>query len=282
MTNAFNLQTNTPTLWVKNLPKLTPDSNKYTRGYAMIYGGYPITGAARLAALAAARIGAGITTILVPEIALPIYASSLLSMMARPFNTLAEIESLADDGRISAFLIGPGAGVNAQTRNATLTLLSKNKPTVLDADALSIFENDVELLKKSITSPCVLTPHEGEFKRLFTLGNDRVESPVQAAQYLNAVILLKGHQTIIASPDGKVAINQHAPTTLATAGSGDVLAGIVTGLLAQGMPAFEAACAAVWMHSEAAHQFGVGLIADDLPAMLIGVMKKLNQSLMCE
>lgn len=278
MTSAFNLQTNTPALWAKYLPKLTTESNKYTRGYAMIYGGYPITGAARLAALSAARVGAGITTILVPEIALPIYASSLLSIMARPFNALAEIESLADDNRISAFLIGPGAGVNAQTRNATLALLSKNKPTVLDADALSVFENNVDALKNAIKSPCVLTPHEGEFKRLFTLGNDRVACVTQAAKYLNAVILLKGHQTIIASPDEKIVINQHAPATLATAGSGDVLAGMITGLLAQGMPAFEAACAAVWMHSEASNQFGVGLIAEDLPAMLIGILKKLSQA----
>lgn len=277
METAFNIQINTPALWVKNLPTLTQESNKYSRGYAVIYGGYPITGAARLAALASARVGAGITTILVPEIALPIYASALLSIMAKPFKSLAEMASLADDKRISAFLIGPGAGLNQQTREAVQTLLSKNKPTVLDADAITIFENDMGTLKSAIKNTCVLTPHEGEFKRLFTLTENRIESVAYAAQTINAVVLLKGHQTIIASPDGKIVINQHAPATLATAGSGDVLAGMITSLIAQDMPAFEATCAAVWVHAEAASQFGFGLIADDLPTMLTGVLKNLHQ-----
>lgn len=276
MKNVSHIQINSPQLWQSLLPKLKYDSNKYSRGYAMIYGGNPITGAARLAALACARAGAGMTSILSPEIAFPIYASTLLSIMVRPFASLSEIESLVDDPRISAFLIGPGAGVNAQTHHATLSLLSKNKPTVLDADALTVFENDVDTLKQAIKNTCVLTPHEGEFKRLFKLSNDRTQSVADAAKKLNAIILLKGHQTIIASPDGKIVINQHAPSTLATAGSGDVLAGIITGLLAQGMPGFEATCAAVWMHSEAANLFGRGLIADDLPTMLIKVIQQLS------
>ncbi len=276
MENASNIQINSPKLWQTLLPKLKHDSNKYSRGYAMIYGGYPITGAARLAALACARMGAGMTSILSPEIAFPIYASNLLSIMVRAFASHNEMESLAVDPRISAFLIGPGAGVNAQTHHATLSLLSKNKPTVIDADALTVFENDVETLKQAIKNTCVLTPHEGEFKRLFKLSNDRTQCVIDAAKKLNAIILLKGHQTIIASPDGKIVINQHAPVTLATAGSGDVLAGIITGLLAQGMPAFEATCAAVWMHSEAANLFGPGLIADDLPTILLKVIHQLS------
>lgn len=276
MENASNIQINSPKLWQTLLPKLKHDSNKYSRGYAMIYGGYPITGAARLAALACARTGAGMTSILSPEIAFPIYASNLLSIMVRPFASHNEMESLAVDPRISAFLIGPGAGVNAHTRHATLSLLSKNKPTVIDADALTVFENNVDTLKQAIKNTCVLTPHEGEFKRLFKLGNDHTQSVAEAAKKLNAIILLKGHQTIIASADGKIVINQHAPVTLATAGSGDVLAGIITGLLAQGMPAFEASCAAVWMHSEAANLFGPGLIADDLPTMLLKVIHQLS------
>lgn len=276
MQNFNNFKTNAPELWLTALPKLTPDSNKYTRGYAMIYGGYPITGAAQLAALASARIGAGITCILTPEIAFPIYASKLLSIMARPFTTLSEMESLANDQRISAFLIGPGAGVDTKTRDATLALLSKNKPTVLDADALSVFENNVDALKNAIVSPCVLTPHEGEFKRLFAFTNDRAQSVAEAAKLVNAIILLKGRNTIIASPNGNIVINQDAPATLATAGSGDVLAGMITGLLAQGMPAFEATCSAVWMHAEAAKQFGLGLIAEDLPSLLPGILQRLN------
>lgn len=276
MQNFYQIQTNAPERWLTALPKLTPDSNKYTRGYAMIYGGYPITGAAQLAALASARVGAGMTCILTPEIAFPIYASKLLSIMVRPFARLSEMELLANDQRVSAFLIGPGAGVDINTRDATLALLSKNRPTVLDADALSVFENNVDTLKKAIVTPCVLTPHEGEFKRLFALTNDRTQSVAEAAKILNAIILLKGHNTIIASPDGRVVINQDAPATLATAGSGDVLAGMITGLLAQGMPAFEATCSAVWMHAEAAKQFGLGLIAEDLPSLIPGILQRLN------
>ena len=274
-----SVQENSPKLWSSDLPKLDKNSNKYTRGHAMIVGGYPLTGAARLSAMAAARIGAGLTTIITPEIAFPIYASALTSVMVRPFKTSEDLGQLVSDKRISAFLIGPGAGVNDETKKQTHSILSTGKPAVLDADAISVFENDSEGLKLAIKGACVITPHQGEFERLFKLDKDRIKSASLAARELGAVVVLKGHETIIASPDGELALNKNAPPILATAGSGDVLAGMITGLLAQGMTTYLAAAAAVWLHSEAANQFGVGLIAEDLPQLLPKVLAQLNKNI---
>jgi ADP-dependent NAD(P)H-hydrate dehydratase / NAD(P)H-hydrate epimerase len=274
-----SMQENSPKLWLSQLPKLGKNSNKYTRGYAMIVGGYPLTGAARLAAMASARIGAGLTTIVAPEIALPIYASALTSIMVRPFKTNEEFRQLLSDNRISAFLIGPGAGVNCETKKQTLSILATGKPTVLDADAISVFENGLEDLKVAVKGACVITPHQGEFERLFKLDKDRAKSASLAARELGMVVVLKGHETIIASPDGNLILNKNAPATLATAGSGDVLAGMITGLLAQGMTPYLATAAAVWLHSEAANQFGIGLIAEDLPQLLPKVLEQLNKKI---
>ena len=269
------LQDNLPVLWQSQLPKLKKNSNKYTRGHTVIVGGYPLTGAARLAALAAARAGSGLTTIITPEVAFPIYASALTSIMVRPYKNSKDFRSLVCDSRISAFLIGPGAGVNEETRQHVLTILRTGKSVVLDADAISAFKNDSDKLKCAIDSKCVMTPHEGEFTRLFDLGSDRVRSANNAASTSGAVIVLKGAETIIASPDGRYTVNRNAPPTLATAGSGDVLAGIITSLLAQGMEPFLAASAAVWIHGEAANLFGIGLIAEDLPQLLPKVLQKI-------
>ncbi len=274
-----SVQENSPKLWSSDLPKLDKNSNKYTRGHAMIVGGYPLTGAARLSAMAAARIGSGLTTIIAPEIAFPIYASALTSIMVRPFKTSEDFAQLLSDNRISAFLIGPGAGVNDETKKQTHSILSTGKPAVLDADAISVFENDSEGLKLAIKGACVITPHQGEFERLFKLDKDRIKSASLAARELGAVVVLKGHETIIASPDGKLALNKNAPPTLATAGSGDVLAGMITGLLAQGMTPYLAAAAAVWLHGEAANQFGLGLIAEDLPQLLPKVLEQRNKNI---
>ncbi|HQN65369.1 MAG TPA: NAD(P)H-hydrate dehydratase [Methylophilus sp.] len=263
---------NSPSLWQDLLPKLNAYSNKYTRGSALIVGGYPITGAARLAALACARTGAGITAISSPQIALPIYASSMLSVMVKPYDSDKSFHALISDERISAYLIGPGAGVTHETMAQSLTILSRNKPCVLDADAIKSFTGHLATLRNAIQSPCVLTPHEGEFRHLFELGEDRKNAVLHAAQQTGAIILLKGSDTLVAHPDGRLVINKNAPPTLATAGSGDVLAGIITGLLAQGMPAFEAAMAATWIHAEAARLFGTGLIAEDLIEMLPTVL----------
>jgi len=230
-----------------------------------------MTGAARLAARSAARIGAGLTTIAVPTEAFHIYATAMESILVRVIDSGDDLKSLTDDRRVSAFLLGPGAGVDKVTRLRAITILGSKKPVVLDADAITVFQDDSTELLNSIVGPCVLTPHEGEFARIFERDGDGRNSARKAAQLSGAVVVLKGAETVIASPDGRTILNSNAPPTLATAGSGDVLAGIIVGLLAQGMDVFFAAAAAVWIHSEAAKRFGIGLVADDLPDLLPGV-----------
>lgn len=271
-----NTLENSPAIWLADLPKLSELSNKYTRGHAMVFGGYPLTGAARLAAQAAARVGAGLTTIAVPEIAFPIYAASLTSIMVKPISNLEDFEEILRDQRISAYLVGCGAKVTPETRYYAVSILVTAKPCVLDAGAISVFAEDLARLKNAIKGPCVMTPHQGEFARVFDTSNDRITNASNAAINSGAVIVLKGCETVIAAPDGRLIINRNAPPTLATAGSGDVLAGMITGLLAQGMDAYLAAAAAVWLHGEAANLFGIGLIAEDLPDLLPLVLANLN------
>ena len=281
---------NAPCLWAHALPALHPEANKYTRGHALIVGGYPTTGASRLAARAAARAGAGLTTIAVPDVALPIYAAAMTSVMVSPMSAATAQQDLArllSDLRFKALLIGPGAGVNANTREQVLAMLATGRPTVLDADALTVFQDAPQGLFDAIRGPCVLTPHEGEFARIFKsgAGANKPGRALNAAQLSGAVVVLKGSDTVIASPlespDPQAAmrsiINTNAPPSLATAGSGDVLAGLIVGLLTQGMPPFLAAAAAVWMHGAAASAFGPGLIAEDLPELLPAVLRALVQ-----
>ena len=158
---------NTPALWRAQLPAAAADSHKYTRGHALIVGGAVMTGAARMAARAAARAGAGLTSIAVPESAWPIYAATLTSIMVRPLANDAALAPLLADTRISAMLVGPGAGVGPSTRGHALTMLATGRPVLLDADALSVFAPDTAALFAAVSGPCVLTPHEGEFARLF-------------------------------------------------------------------------------------------------------------------
>jgi ADP-dependent NAD(P)H-hydrate dehydratase / NAD(P)H-hydrate epimerase len=268
---------NDPTLWASKLPRSASSGNKYTRGHALLYGGYPMTGAARMAGRAAARVGAGLTTIAVPEIAFSIYASALTSIMVQPLNQQGDFAKLLSDARFTAFSIGPGAGVNQATRERALAMLATEKPVLLDADAISVFAPQPAELFASIRSPCVMTPHDGEFKRLFDTAGDKLTRARRAARNSHAVIVLKGSDTVIAAPDGRAIINSNAPATLATAGSGDVLGGVILGLLSQGMEAFEAAAAGVWMHGEAANDFGPGLLAEDLPDLLPGVLRRLDR-----
>jgi NAD(P)H-hydrate epimerase len=268
---------NDPALWLEKLPRPKDDGNKYDRGHALISGGYPMTGAARMAARAAARAGAGLTTIAVSEAALPVYAAALTSIMVHPVERAQDFERLLEDQRISAFLIGPGAGVSEETRARVLAVLATGRATVLDADALTSFQDDPQALDRAILGACVLTPHEGEFKRLFDAAGDRLARTRAAARRSGAVIVLKGTDTVIAAPDGRAIINANAPPTLATAGSGDVLSGILLGLLAQGVVPFFAAAAAVWLHGAAASAFGPGLIAEDLPDLLPEVFRRLYE-----
>lgn len=265
---------NSPALWRAAWPQPAPDTHKYLRGHALVLGG-PLhsTGAARIAARCALRIGAGLVSVLCETSSLPVYASALEAVMTKCADTPADIETLIAEARSSAVLIGPGAGLCARTRHAVECSLRTQKPTVLDADALSVFAEEPNALFFAIESPTILTPHEGEFVRLFGPSDaSRAQRAHAAAQRSGAVIVLKGHHTIIAAPDGRMAQQMDDTPYLATAGSGDALAGMCVGLLAQGMPAFEAACAAVWLHASIGLQAGMGLIAEDmerhLPAAL--------------
>jgi NAD(P)H-hydrate epimerase len=274
---------NDPALWLDALPMLQADGNKYSRGHALVWGGWPTTGAGRMAARAAARVGAGLTTVAVPEAALPVYATALTSVMVSPVSRPEDLGDLLADSRYSGLLIGPGAGIGPETRARVLAMLKAGRASVLDADALTSFKDDPQVLFTAIRAKgsvsCVLTPHEGEFKRLFQgvidTHSDKLTRARAAARVSGAIVVLKGSDTVVAAPDGRAIVNANAPPTLATAGAGDVLSGIVLGLLAQGMQPFLAAAAAVWLHGAAAARFGPGLLAEDLPERLPAVLRRL-------
>ena len=231
-----------------------------------------MTGAARLAARSARRIGCGLITIKVPD-------ESLCNQVADdPGNLVssAKFEKLLSDGRITAALIGPGAGITDQTRAHVTAAREIAKPLVIDADALTVFSKSPDELFKIIGPDCVLTPHEGEFARLFSVSGSKLERARKAAAVSGAIILLKGPDTIIAAPDGHTVINNMGTPYLATAGSGDVLAGMITGLISQGMSAFESAQAAAWIHGRAAEMFGPGLIAEDLSEQIPKILGELS------
>jgi NAD(P)H-hydrate epimerase len=196
--------------------------------------------------------------------------------MVRPLVDAQDLETLLADPRFTALLIGPGAGVNAATRRRTLAMLRTGRPVLIDADAITVFAKQPQTLFDAIRGPCVLTPHEGEFARLFDSTGDKLTRARSAARSSGAVIVLKGADTVIAAPDGRAVINSNAPPTLATGGAGDVLGGMILGLLTQRMDAFLAAAAAVWLHGAAAGDFGPGLLAEDLPDLLPGVLRRLS------
>lgn len=270
------IQDNSPALWRDTLPRLKPDGSKYDRGHALVVGG-PIqsTGAARLAARAALRIGAGLVSVVCDETALPVYAVALEATMTKIARDVAAFSKLLEDKRITAVLIGPGAGVTNRTCDFAMAALGAG-PCVLDADALTVFKKVPAALFRATSATTLMTPHEGEFARLFGQVADRVVDAQRAARTSGAVVLLKGRDSVIAAPDGRIVVNRDAPPQLATAGSGDVLAGMATGLMAQGMATFDAACAAAWLHAEAARRFGIGLIAEDLQIQLPGIFSALR------
>jgi ADP-dependent NAD(P)H-hydrate dehydratase / NAD(P)H-hydrate epimerase len=267
---------NDPALWRSAYRWPQPGDHKYSRGHVIVTGGAHMTGAARLASRAAMRVGAGMVTIATPPEALPIYAAAMPGVLTAPIAKRTDFVHLLDDTRKRAILVGPGNGVSDATRAYALAALGTRRPVVLDADALTVFESAAEALGSAIRGPCVLTPHEGEFARLFDGAGDKLTRARRAAAATGAVVLLKGADTVVAAPDGRAVIGTNAPPELATAGAGDVLAGFVLGLLGQGMPAFAAAAAAVWLHGAAATSFGPGLIAEDLPDLLPRVLAELK------
>jgi len=272
---------NARALWDAVFPRPDAESHKYRRGHALIAAGSEMTGAARLSARAALRAGAGVVTLAANPSVLPIYQTALEAVIVKPMPGRDAYAALLDDERRNALLLGPGAGSGEETRELVRTALGTGRAVVLDADALTSFEAQPRALFSTIADGqnVVMTPHEGEFRRLFRTVCDETPSKLAraraAAKVSGAVVVFKGADSVIAAPDGRAAISDNAPPWLATAGAGDVLAGIVIGLLAQGMPAFEAACAAVWMHGEAGADIGPGLIAEDLPDALRPVLRQL-------
>jgi ADP-dependent NAD(P)H-hydrate dehydratase / NAD(P)H-hydrate epimerase len=277
---------NIPQAWQGSFAVPQIDGHKYARGHAVVVSGeLASTGAARLAARGALRAGAGLVTVASPRDALAVNAAALTAVMVRRVDNVVEFADMLNDKRLNAVVIGPGAGVSARTRDLVHTALTANRGLVLDADALTSFaeapERLFESIKASADPQVVLTPHEGEFPRLFSdssnkhPGRSKLERVRAAAERCGAVVLLKGPDTVVASPDGRASIAANAPPWLATAGAGDVLAGMIAGFLAQGVPAFEAACIGVWMHGEGAREAGPGLIAEDLTEVLPAVFRRL-------
>jgi hydroxyethylthiazole kinase-like uncharacterized protein yjeF len=275
---------NTPQLWRRSFPVPRVDGHKYARGHVVaLSGDMTATGAARMAARAALRAGAGLVTLASPRDALAINAAALTAVMVRAVDNPIQFAELFNDKRFNACVIGPGAGIGARTTQFVHAAISARRHLVIDADALTSFADAPERLFESIKSlpdpQIVLTPHEGEFPRLFSdisnknPGRSKLDRVRDAAERSGAVVLLKGPDTTVASPDGRAAIAANAPPWLATAGAGDVLAGIIAGLMAQGVPAFEAASMGVWMHGEAGREAGPGLIAEDLPEVMPAVTR---------
>jgi hydroxyethylthiazole kinase-like uncharacterized protein yjeF len=268
---ASPIAINGPALWGCYARPKSSASHKYAHGSLVVFSGAAShTGAGRLSAMAGLRSGAGLVTLASPREALETNAAHLTAVMLREID---DREALADwlaDARLNAFVLAPGFGIGEKARE--FVHLLKDRKLVLDADGITSFRDEPQELFDAFSESeprLILTPHEGEFGRLFAdIAADekasKVEKAIRAAARANAALIFKGADTVIASPDGRAAINVNAPPWLATAGSGDVLAGILGALLAQGYPAYEAACAAVWHHGEAANRAGKGLTAETL------------------
>jgi NAD(P)H-hydrate epimerase len=272
---------NGPRLWGERFPWPDVEGHKYARGHAVVAGGAVMTGAARLAATAALRAGAGLVTVAAPERAFGLYSQSLTSVMVSSIAGADDWRSLLSDARKNAVLLGPGNGVGEGMREAVSTVFEYDRAMVIDADALTSFAESPETLFAAIAASrgkCLLTPHDGEFARLFDITGDRMTRAREAAKRSGATILLKGPESVIAAPDGRVAVTINGVADLASAGTGDVLAGIAVGLMAAGMDAFDAGCAAAWLHAEAGRVAGTGLIAEDLPDALPAVLRDLRYS----
>ncbi|MGR4866813.1 NAD(P)H-hydrate dehydratase [Caulobacter sp. LARHSG274] len=277
-TGEGGLFENGPSLWAARFPWPALDAHKHARGRLMVVsGGAWNTGAARLAARAGLRIGAGAVTVLSPPDALAVNAAHLEAIMLAPFDGEAELQARAE--RADAVVIGPAAGVGEGTARNLSALARTGAALVIDADALTSFAHDPAALFSLLDGDDVLTPHPGEFERIFpgllAASPERITAAREAARRAGAVVLLKGPDTVVAAPDGRAAVSLNGAPWLATAGSGDVLAGFIAGLVAQGMDSFDAACAAAWIHAEAGAAHGPGLIAEDLPGLAPMVLARL-------
>jgi hydroxyethylthiazole kinase-like uncharacterized protein yjeF len=275
------LMENSPALWSDKLPWPDAAGHKHQRGrLAVVTGDAAHTGAARLSARAGLRMGAGLVTLLCPPDALIVAAKSVEAVMTASFADAGELVSLTSHS--TAVVIGPAAGVTPTTRANVEAMARAGRSLVLDADALTVFAGQADVLRKVLKASAVLTPHTGEFERLLpgllAGSRNKVEAVRAAAARTGAVVLLKGPDTVIAAPDGRAVVNTHATPFLATAGSGDVLAGVIGGLLAQGLDPFDAACAGAWMHGDAGRRFGPGLTAEDLDGSLREALRALYET----
>lgn len=264
---------NGPDLWLDAFPWPRPDMHKHSRGrLGVVSGPQPSSGAARLAARGGLRIGAGTCRLFCPPEALPLHAPGVEAVMIQCFEDAGGLRRLAEP--MAAVVIGPSAGLRPQTEAWLAALAEIDARLVLDADCLTLYRDRAEALFALVRPGDVLTPHEGEFERIFPglLADGREPAAAGAARRAGCVVVLKGDATLVAAPDGRLVRNPNGSPWLATAGSGDVLAGMIGGLMAQGMDSFDAACAAVWIHAEAAAGFGPGLIAEDLPDLLPAVL----------
>lgn len=270
---------NCPSLWIKSIKEPQPSDHKYTRGACLVLGGGSMPGAVRLASIAARRVGAGLVRLSCNAKEYPIYAGAAWGDIILPLASAKEYLEAINDVHNKALLWGIGASLMESTREQALLLLSTKKPCVLDGGALSSFAGKALELTTHLHENVILTPHEGEFLRLFphlAFLKNKAEKALVAAAEAGAIIVLKGYDTIIASPHGELYINANAPATLATAGTGDVLAGLMVGLLAQDVSPFQAAAAAVWIHGEAGSRRGLGMIAEDLLGEIPPVLQLLS------
>ncbi|WP_227711846.1 NAD(P)H-hydrate dehydratase [Sneathiella sp. P13V-1] len=277
---AIDVRQNNPADWFDLIPQPVLDGHKYSRGHLAVNGGgVSSTGAARISARAGLRAGAGAVTVVTPPSALMVYATALEAVMVKSIDSEDDFESWIADRRIGAVIIGPGNGVNDRTRSFVLKALASNADVILDADAITVFQEDPDTLFNAIwekaNGTVVLTPHEAEFARLFDVEGSALERCREAAAKSGAIVLLKGATTVIAAPDGRATLNTNAPPYLATAGSGDALAGIIGGQVIGAEHPFAAVCAAVWIHSEAGAVVGQGLVAEDIEQQIPYIFQKL-------
>jgi ADP-dependent NAD(P)H-hydrate dehydratase / NAD(P)H-hydrate epimerase len=267
---------NAPGLWIDAFPWPTAESHKYTRGHAVLLGGTAMTGAARLASYAAQRIGAGLVTIAADPSVVPIYAAWRADLMVTAIDGAGGFRDLLSDKRLNAVLLGPGSGADERLAGAITAALDSEAALVLDADCFRVLADRANGLVGRLNDRVVMTPHEGEFSRVFGPPQPRLTAALRVARETGATMVLKGSDTIIAAPGGKAVINTDAPPDLATAGSGDVLGGLIVGLLANRLSPLLAATIGCWVHGNAASLFGPGLLAGDLPDMVPKVLSGLK------